>query len=467
MEAPAPIDERTEELAMMRRPQNQPPAGGSLGEALKNLQKYVEQESFNNEQGQTQNLGPLQFDTKGVEFGPWIRRFVSQVRRNWFVPMAAMSLRGRVVLTFYVHRNGALTDVQVVQPSEIESFNTAAVNALLASNPTQPLPARVSGRQGVLHRHLLLQRVTAAVSDGGCLECRKCFGCRECIARCEAAARDARADRHRQERAGLALAEQLGGEIINCDSTAVYRGFDIGTDKVPAPSSSGIPHHLIDIVDPTDEYTAADYARDAAAIVRRSPRPRARADPRRRDGFLLSRADARAVSRSGQERRAARRGWSASRDRRGVEFLWRMVKRVDRRSAERILPRDRKRLDPRARGVFSDRAAADGALCRHGVAAGAGCRGDRPGAADAGGAGSPSDWRAASMRSSTPASSTKSAACSRAGVPRLHGRSAASCIGRCMDYLDGVRDLDATRASDRAREPPLRAPAVDLVSQRA
>ena len=114
--------------------------GGSLGEALKNLQKYVQKESFNNQKGQTQEFGPLQFDTKGVEFGPWIRRFVSQVRRNWFVPMAAMTMRGRVVITFNVHRNGALTDVTVVRPSEIESFNTAAVNALLASNPTTPLP---------------------------------------------------------------------------------------------------------------------------------------------------------------------------------------------------------------------------------------------------------------------------------------------------------------------------------------
>jgi TonB family protein len=122
----------------LQRPR--PPQGGSLGDALRNLQKYVDQQSFNNDKGQVQNLGPLQFDTKGVEFGPWIRRFIAQVRRNWFVPMAAMSLRGHVVLTFNVHRNGALTDVQVVEPSGIDSFNTAAMNALLASNPTEPLP---------------------------------------------------------------------------------------------------------------------------------------------------------------------------------------------------------------------------------------------------------------------------------------------------------------------------------------
>lgn len=65
----------------------------------------------------------------------------------------------------------------------------------------------------------------------------------------------------------LALAERLGGEILNCDSTAVFRGFDIGTDKVPVTDQRGIPHHLIDIADPTDDYSAADYARDAAGAV--------------------------------------------------------------------------------------------------------------------------------------------------------------------------------------------------------
>ncbi len=140
VEQPSAADQRNAEMAMMQRPQMQPPPGGSLGDALRNLQKYVQNESFSNQKGQSQEFGPLQFDTKGVEFGPWIRRFISQVRRNWFVPMAAMTMRGRVVITFFVHRNGALTDVTVIRPSEIESFNTAAVNALLASNPTTPLP---------------------------------------------------------------------------------------------------------------------------------------------------------------------------------------------------------------------------------------------------------------------------------------------------------------------------------------
>jgi hypothetical protein len=68
------------------------PTRGSLGDSLRNLQKYVQNQTFNNPQGGSQDPGSaIQFDTKGVEFGPWIRRFVSQVRQNWLVPQAAMT----------------------------------------------------------------------------------------------------------------------------------------------------------------------------------------------------------------------------------------------------------------------------------------------------------------------------------------------------------------------------------------
>src|SRR3954465_13672896 len=66
----------------------------------------------------------------------------------------------------------------------------------------------------------------------------------------------------------IALARRFGGEVVSCDSTAVYRGFDIGTDKVPRGEQQGIPHHMVDVADPTEEYSAARYARDAAAVIR-------------------------------------------------------------------------------------------------------------------------------------------------------------------------------------------------------
>jgi TonB family protein len=120
--------------------QQRPP--GALGDALRNLQRYVQNvETFRNPQGGQNNPGSeIQFDTKGVEFGPWLRRFVAQVRRNWFVPYAAMTFRGRVVLQFNIHKNGTITDIVVVGPSDIDAFNRAASNAILGSNPTEPLP---------------------------------------------------------------------------------------------------------------------------------------------------------------------------------------------------------------------------------------------------------------------------------------------------------------------------------------
>ncbi|MBM3771172.1 MAG: TonB C-terminal domain-containing protein [Acidimicrobiia bacterium] len=125
----------------MARAMNRPSPGGRLGDALRNLDRYIQKDHFDNTGGDSGAFGPaIQFDTKGVEFGPWIRRFVAQVKRNWLIPYAAMSMRGRVVITFNVHKDGSLSDLMVVGPSPIEAFNNAAYGALASSNPTQPLP---------------------------------------------------------------------------------------------------------------------------------------------------------------------------------------------------------------------------------------------------------------------------------------------------------------------------------------
>jgi TonB family protein len=116
-------------------------SSGVLAEAIRNVQKYVETEAFGNLQGGAQEVAPsIQFDTKGVEFGPWIRRFVAQIRRNWIVPYSAMAMRGHVVVTFNVHKDGRITDLTVLKPSAVDGFNHSAFNALATSNPTHPLP---------------------------------------------------------------------------------------------------------------------------------------------------------------------------------------------------------------------------------------------------------------------------------------------------------------------------------------
>ena len=65
----------------------------------------------------------------------------------------------------------------------------------------------------------------------------------------------------------LALAEEFDGEIVSCDSVAVYRGFDVGTAKPSREERARVPHHLLDIVDPKEAFTAGDYARLARAAI--------------------------------------------------------------------------------------------------------------------------------------------------------------------------------------------------------
>src|SRR5256886_10204766 len=66
---------------------------------------------------------------------------------------------------------------------------------------------------------------------------------------------------------GVNLAERLGGEVVACDSTQLYRGFDIGTAK-PSPSERrGIPHHLMDILSPKEEATAGGYRQLALSVL--------------------------------------------------------------------------------------------------------------------------------------------------------------------------------------------------------
>jgi tRNA dimethylallyltransferase len=65
----------------------------------------------------------------------------------------------------------------------------------------------------------------------------------------------------------LRIAEEYGGEIINCDSIQLYRYLNIGSAKLPVEERRGIPHHLIDVLDPDEIFTAGEYARRARAIL--------------------------------------------------------------------------------------------------------------------------------------------------------------------------------------------------------
>jgi TonB family protein len=124
------------------QPTSRGPSAGVIADAIRNVQKYVQKDTFGNLQGggDLDFEKSIQFDSKGVDFGPWLRRFIAQIRRNWNIPMAAMTMKGHVVVTFYVGKDGRITELRVLKPSNVDGFNNSSFNALAASNPTQPLP---------------------------------------------------------------------------------------------------------------------------------------------------------------------------------------------------------------------------------------------------------------------------------------------------------------------------------------
>ena len=148
----------------------------------------------------------------------------------------------------------------------------------------------------------------------------------------------------------LAVAARHRGEIINCDSTAVYRGFDIGTDKIAPGDRRDIPHHLIDIADPTDDYTAAQYARDAAAAIR-DIHARGRLPVLAGGTGFYFRALTRGLFPGPGRDAVLRQRLESIAARRDASLLHRMLGKVDPESAKRIQPRDLKRL-VRALEVF-------------------------------------------------------------------------------------------------------------------
>jgi tRNA dimethylallyltransferase len=141
----------------------------------------------------------------------------------------------------------------------------------------------------------------------------------------------------------IALAEKLGGEVVVCDSTQVYRRFDIGTAKVSAADRKRIPHWMMDLVEPHEIFTAGDYRRRAEEVLRdihargRLPIVTAGTGLYLR-ALLEGLADAPTRS---EELRARLRERSAGR---GPEYLHRLLRRLDPSSAARIAPRDTQKI---------------------------------------------------------------------------------------------------------------------------
>lgn len=142
---------------------------------------------------------------------------------------------------------------------------------------------------------------------------------------------------------GVWLAEQLGGEVVACDSTQLYRGFDIGTAKPAAADRGGIPHHLVDVLDPRDSATAGGYRHMALAAL---------ADLRNRDRLpvftvgtgLYLRALLEGLADVPQRSEDLRNRLRNSAADHGAGYLHRALLRLDADSARKISPADEQKL---------------------------------------------------------------------------------------------------------------------------
>ena len=141
----------------------------------------------------------------------------------------------------------------------------------------------------------------------------------------------------------LEVARRRHGEVLCCDSTQLYRYFDIGTSKVRAPEQRGVPHHLMDLLEPGEVFTAGDYRRAALAVLadlqRRSRLPVITAGTGLYLRALLE-GLAEAPGRAEELRERLRRRSRSH----GSAYLHRLLSRLDPVSAARIAPGDSSKL---------------------------------------------------------------------------------------------------------------------------
>ncbi|MDM7923081.1 MAG: tRNA (adenosine(37)-N6)-dimethylallyltransferase MiaA [Pyrinomonadaceae bacterium] len=138
---------------------------------------------------------------------------------------------------------------------------------------------------------------------------------------------------------GVRLAEAVGGEVINCDSVQIYKGIQIATAKPSEEEKQGVPHHLIDYVDPNVNYTAADWAHDAAGKITEIESRRGVPILVGGTGFYF-RTLMRPLFESPKTDERLRERLREIHRRRGPQHLYRMLRRVDPESAAEMFERD-------------------------------------------------------------------------------------------------------------------------------
>jgi len=137
----------------------------------------------------------------------------------------------------------------------------------------------------------------------------------------------------------LALGEQFGGEIVSCDSVAVYRGMDLGTAKPSLEERAKVPHHLIDVAVPNQPFTAGEYSRQARAAMREIA-GRGRLPIATGGTGLYLRALTEGLFAGPSRRDDLRARLAESQSKRGKGWLHRLLAKLDPTSAGRIHAND-------------------------------------------------------------------------------------------------------------------------------
>lgn len=137
----------------------------------------------------------------------------------------------------------------------------------------------------------------------------------------------------------ISLAEQFSGEVVSCDSVAVYRNFEIGTAKPSRDDRARVAHHLIDIADPGEAFTAGEYSRQARAAVGDIAKRRHLPIVVGGTGLYL-RALLEGLSPGPQRSDELRERLRARADERGSVYVHRILQRLDPASADKIHAND-------------------------------------------------------------------------------------------------------------------------------
>lgn len=141
----------------------------------------------------------------------------------------------------------------------------------------------------------------------------------------------------------IRLAEQVGGEILVCDSTQVYRHFDIGTAKVPPSERRGIRHHLMDLVEPDEVFTAGDYRRRALGVLE-TLRNRQKIPILTAGTGLYLRALLEGLADAPVRSEELRDRLRKRAHQLGPQYLHRLLARLDPETARRLAPRDTQKI---------------------------------------------------------------------------------------------------------------------------